>query len=67
MLVRLALGECRHWLEGTTISFVVWTDHENLEYIQSAKQLNARKARWAFLVNQFIRMVHVIEKIHKND
>lgn len=64
MLVRLALGECRHWLEGTTISFVVWTDHENLEYIQSAKQLNAR---WAFLVNQFIRMVHVIEKIHKND
>lgn len=51
MLVRLALGECRHWLKETTIPFVVWTDHENLEYIQFAKQLNARKARWALFLH----------------
>lgn len=49
--MRLALGECRHWLEGLTIPFVEWTDHENLEYIRSAKQLNARKARWALFLH----------------
>lgn len=47
LAVRLALGDWRHWLEGTAIPFVVWTDHRNLEYIRSAKRLNARQARWA--------------------
>jgi hypothetical protein len=34
LAVRLALGEWRHWLEGSTVPFVVWTDHRNLEYIR---------------------------------
>ncbi len=47
LAVRLALGEWRHWLEGAARPFLVWTDHKNLEYIRSAKRLNARQACWA--------------------
>ncbi len=36
LAVKLALEECRHWLEGSGVPFVVWTDHKNLKYIQSA-------------------------------
>ncbi len=43
---RLALGEWRHWLEGSAQPFLVWTDHKNLEYIRSAKRLSSRQARW---------------------
>ncbi|XP_035265328.1 uncharacterized protein LOC118223192 [Anguilla anguilla] len=35
--VKLALEEWRHWLEGAEQPFVVWTDHKNLAYIQTAK------------------------------
>ncbi len=38
LAVRLALGEWRHWLEGSAQPFLVWTDHKNLEYIRSAKR-----------------------------
>ncbi len=37
LAVKLALEEWRHWLEGSGVPFIVWTDHKNLEYIQSAK------------------------------
>ncbi|KAI2664346.1 Retrovirus-related Pol polyprotein from transposon 17.6 [Labeo rohita] len=30
LAVRLALGELRHWLEGSAQLFLVWTDHKNL-------------------------------------
>ncbi len=47
LAVKLALEEWRHWLEGLRVPFVVWTNLKNLEYIQSAKHLNSRQARWA--------------------
>ncbi len=47
LAVKLALEEWRHWLEGSWVPFVVWTNLKNLEYIQSAKRLNSRQARWA--------------------
>lgn len=53
LAVRLALGEWRHWLEGISIPFVVWTNHKNLEYIRTAKRLNARQARWALFFGRF--------------
>lgn len=53
LAVRLALGEWRHWLEGSGVPFVVWTDHKNLEYIRSAKRLNSRQARWALFFGRF--------------
>ncbi len=53
LAVRLALGEWRHWLEGAARPFLVWTDHKNLEYIRSARRLNARQARWALYFGRF--------------
>lgn len=47
LAVKLALQEWRHWLEGAKHPFVIWTDHKNLTYIQEAKRLNPRQARWA--------------------
>lgn len=44
LAVRLALGEWRHWLEGTSEPFLVWTDHRNLEYIRSARRLTSSRA-----------------------
>lgn len=51
--VKLALEEWRHYLEGARLPFVVWTDHKNLSYIQSAKRLNSRQARWALFFGRF--------------
>ena len=53
LAVKLALEEWRHWLEGADQPFIVWTDHRNLAYIQSAKRLNSRQARWALFFGRF--------------
>ncbi|XP_056324803.1 uncharacterized protein LOC130237804 [Danio aesculapii] len=53
LAVKLALEEWRHWLEGSGVPFIIWTDHKNLEYIQSAKRLNSRQARWALFFGRF--------------
>ncbi len=45
LAVKLAMEEWRHWLEGSGEHFIVWTDHNNLEYIRSAKRFNSRQAR----------------------
>lgn len=45
LVVKVILEEWQHWLEGADQPFLVWTDHKNLEYIRTAKQLNARQAR----------------------
>ena len=53
LAVKLALEEWRHWLEGAEHPFVIWTDHKNLAYIQSAKRLNSRQARWTLFFDRF--------------
>ncbi len=53
LAVKLALEEWRHWLEGTGVPFIVWTDHKNLEYIRTAKRLNSHQARWALFFGRF--------------
>jgi len=30
----------RHFLEGTTVKFAIWTDHKNLEYFMKVQKLN---------------------------
>lgn len=50
LAVKVALEEWRHWLEGADLPFLVWTNHKNLEYLQSAKILNSRQALFC---NQF--------------
>ena len=53
LAVKEALEEWRHWLEGAQHPFLIWTDHKNLAYIQSAKRLNSRQARWALFFDRF--------------
>ncbi len=53
LAVKLALEEWRHWLMGAQHTFQVLTDHKNLEYIQQAKRMNPRQARWSLFFNRF--------------
>lgn len=56
LMVKLALNEWHHWLEGTKLpflTFLVWNDHKNLEYIISAKRLNSCHAQGALFFTKF--------------
>lgn len=53
LAVKLALEEWRHWLEGAVHPFLVWTDHRNLEYVRTARRLNARQSRWSLFFARF--------------
>jgi len=53
LAIKLALEEWRHWLEGAEHPVLVWTDHKNLAYIQSAKQANPRQSRWSLFFSRF--------------
>ncbi|KAI3367960.1 hypothetical protein L3Q82_026230, partial [Scortum barcoo] len=63
LAVKMALEEWRHWLEGSTQPFVVWTDHKNLAYIQTAKRLNSRQARWALFFSRFDFVPHLPPRV----
>uniref|UniRef100_A0A3B3SBH5 Gypsy retrotransposon integrase-like protein 1 n=1 Tax=Paramormyrops kingsleyae TaxID=1676925 RepID=A0A3B3SBH5_9TELE len=69
LAMKLALEEWRHWLEGARHPFLVLTDHRNLEYLQSAKRLSARQARWAHWFSRFSFRVSYLpgEKNRKAD
>ena len=47
----LAIVECfrlwRHYLEGAKYTIQVFTDHNNLQYFTTTKQLSRRQARWS--------------------
>ncbi|KAL0200281.1 hypothetical protein M9458_003468, partial [Cirrhinus mrigala] len=53
LAIKLALEEWRHWLEGAVHPFTIITDHKNLQYLQDAKRLNPRQARWALFFTRF--------------
>jgi len=69
----LAVVRCleawRHFLEGATTKFEIWTDHKNLEYFMRAQKLNRRQARWALYLSRFdFTLKHVPEsKMGKAD
>ncbi|KAK3526339.1 hypothetical protein QTP70_024273 [Hemibagrus guttatus] len=54
LLIKAALEEWHHWLEGVRHPFQVLTDHRNLEYLCGAKHLNPRQARWALFFTRFL-------------
>jgi len=43
----------KHFLEGTTVKFEIWTDHKNLEYFMKVQKLNQKQARWALYLSRF--------------
>lgn len=53
LVIKLALEELRHWLEGTETPFVIWIDHKNLTYLQNAKRLKPQQSRWSLFFTCF--------------
>jgi hypothetical protein len=43
----------RQFLEGSAEQIIVYNDHKNLTYLQSARVLNCRQARWAQYLSHF--------------
>jgi transposase InsO family protein len=43
----------RQFLEGSAEQVIVYNDHKNLTYFQSARVLNRRQARWAQFLSHF--------------
>ena len=52
----LAVVKClevwKHFLEGATMKFEIWTDHKNLEYFMKVQKLNRRQARWTLYLSR---------------
>src|SRR6266702_4279175 len=48
----------RHFREGAEHQCEIWTDHKNLEYFMTAKQLNHRQARWSLYLSRFDFTLH---------
>jgi len=69
----LAVVRClkvwRHFLEGMTTKFEIWTDYKNLKYFMKIQKLNRRQARWTLYLSIFnFILKHVPEsKIGKTD
>ncbi|CAJ0948685.1 unnamed protein product [Ranitomeya imitator] len=53
LAMKWAFEEWRHWLEGAKHRVVVLTDHKNLTYLECAKRLNPRQARWSLFFARF--------------
>jgi hypothetical protein len=54
-----AFDTWRHYLEGTTHSIDIFSDHSNLTYFTEAQKLNRRQARWSILLTRFeFRILH---------
>lgn len=47
LVVKLALEEWHHWLEGALHHFIIWADHKNLTNLKCAKRLNSCQAQWS--------------------
>jgi len=53
LVVVRCLEVWRHFLEGATKKFKIWTDHKNLKYFMKVQKLNRRQARWALYLSRF--------------
>uniref|UniRef100_A0A8C5MX57 Gypsy retrotransposon integrase-like protein 1 n=1 Tax=Leptobrachium leishanense TaxID=445787 RepID=A0A8C5MX57_9ANUR len=53
LAIKLSLEEWRHLLEGARHPVSILTDHRNLEYLQQARRLKPRQARWALFFSRF--------------
>jgi hypothetical protein len=47
------MREWRHYLEGAKHQVIVYTDHQNLSYFTTTKQLTRRQARWSEALSSF--------------
>ena len=48
-----SLKDFRAYLQGNAVEGTVWTDHKNLIYFTTTKELNSRQARWAEQISKY--------------
>jgi RNase H-like domain found in reverse transcriptase/Reverse transcriptase (RNA-dependent DNA polymerase)/Integrase zinc binding domain/Chromo (CHRromatin Organisation MOdifier) domain len=53
LAIMRALSEWRQYLHGARKQFEIWTDHKNLEYFLTSKNLNRRQARWSLELAEY--------------
>ena len=52
LVVKLALEEYRHWLEGAKEPFIILTDHRNLEYIRKSEEAESAPSKGAAFLHK---------------
>ena len=59
----------RHFLEGTTTKFKIWTNHKNLEYFIKVQKLNRKQAKQTLYLSRFnFTLKHILgNKMEKVD
>ena len=54
-----ALEEWWHYIQGSGHTTIIYLDHQNLTYFQSAQKLNRRQAWWSLYLSEFdVKLVH---------
>jgi RNase H-like domain found in reverse transcriptase/Integrase zinc binding domain len=54
------LKEWRHYIQGLGHTTIVYSDHKNLTYFQTAQKLNDRQARWSLYPSGFdLKLIHL--------
>jgi hypothetical protein len=57
-----ALKEWRHYIQGSGHTTVIYSNHKNLMYFQTAQKLNDQQARWSLYLSGFnIKLIHLPE------
>jgi RNase H-like domain found in reverse transcriptase len=55
-----ALKEWRHYIQGSGHTMIVYSDHKNLTYFQTAQKLNDRQAGWSLYLSGFdLKLIHL--------
>ena len=68
LAVVMCFKHWRHYLEGSRFPIVVITDHNNLRYFMTTKELTRRQARWAERLSAFdFEIVHRAGKVNPAD
>ena len=53
------LNEMVQYIQGSTRSTVILSDHKNLTYYREAKKLTRQQARWSLYLSEFdVKLVH---------
>lgn len=58
LAIVMAFKEWRHYLEGSRFPVAVITDHNNLRYFMTTKELSKRQARWALKLAAYDFTIH---------
>ena len=59
LVIIRALEEWWHYIQGSSHTTVILSNHKNLTYYQEARKLNHRQVRWSLYLSEFdIKLVH---------